>query len=239
MEQVKNTFFSIVVPAHNEENYIEDTLRYLQALDYPKDSYEVIVIENGSTDATYARASALADGNVRVLSFAERGVAFARNRGIEAARPDGDWLIFLDADSYFEPQVLRELADFLADDAQQGCVIGTTAVCPMPSSVKGRMWFLFYDGVHELLRQSFASIIVRRDALDGHLFNESFEVQEDVRFVQRLMKKRRFFFFHTRGVFTSTRRFEQEGWLRLFLFHALVGSVPPSLQAYFKYAQVR
>ena len=49
----KNLFFSIIIPSHNEEKYITQTLEHIKALDYPKDKLEVFVIENGSSDNTY------------------------------------------------------------------------------------------------------------------------------------------------------------------------------------------
>jgi len=45
-------FFSIVIPAYNEENYIGKTLSALKELDYPPDRVEVIIVDNGSTDQT-------------------------------------------------------------------------------------------------------------------------------------------------------------------------------------------
>src|SRR6185437_12801457 len=106
-------FFSIVVPTHNEENYIEETLRYLAALDYPKDRYEVLVIENASTDKTLEKAMAFEDSHIHIYSYAHKGVSFARNRGAERARPESNWVIFLDADTLLAPPFLRELNAFL------------------------------------------------------------------------------------------------------------------------------
>ena len=49
------TKFSIVIPAHDEEKYIEKTLKYALSQKYPKNKYEVIVVENGSKDKTLSK----------------------------------------------------------------------------------------------------------------------------------------------------------------------------------------
>src|SRR5262245_41144019 len=109
----RTLFFSIVVPTHNEEKYIERTLHHLAALEYPKDRYEVFVIENGSTDKTLEKALPFEDSHIHIISYEQRGVSFARNRGVDHARPDGDWVVFLDADTILAPSFLRELNTFL------------------------------------------------------------------------------------------------------------------------------
>ena len=75
------------LPAHNEERALEATLRSLLTQQYPEERFEIIAIENGSTDATLEIAQRTAresDGaRVQVLQSA-RGVSRAKNRGIEA-----------------------------------------------------------------------------------------------------------------------------------------------------------
>ena len=61
-------FFSFIVPAYNEASVIERTLSCLRDLDYPKDRYEVIVVENGSSDDTFARASRFASPAFKVIT---------------------------------------------------------------------------------------------------------------------------------------------------------------------------
>ncbi len=106
-------FFSIVVPAHNEEHYIEATLERLAGLDYPKELYEVIVVENGSTDATFAFATKHEAGNVRVFSCPERGVSRARNFGSTHVSREAAWVLFLDADILLDAEFLQRISDFI------------------------------------------------------------------------------------------------------------------------------
>ncbi len=84
---------SVVVPARNEEPRIGACLRALLAQDYPRDAYEVIVVDDGSTDRTAEVAERF---GVTVLRQPYRGGAAARNLGVVHAR--GELVAFTDAD---------------------------------------------------------------------------------------------------------------------------------------------
>lgn len=92
-------FFSVIIPARNEEHRLPDTLKqvaaYLQAQPF---EFEVLVVENGSTDNTLAIAQAFAAQNpqVRVLQNTQRGKGLAVKRGMLEAR--GEYRFMCDAD---------------------------------------------------------------------------------------------------------------------------------------------
>ena len=96
---------SIIVPAYNAERFIERTLR--SALRQTYVTFEMIVIDDGSTDSTgvLARAFAQSDERVRVISVPNGGVAKARNIGISEAA--GEFVAFLDADDLWHPTKLE------------------------------------------------------------------------------------------------------------------------------------
>ncbi|MBX5450326.1 glycosyltransferase [Thermogemmatispora sp.] len=106
---------SIIVPARNEEANIRRCVHSLLQQDYPAD-YEVIVVDDGSTDRTRAILEQLAtepaaDNRLRLLPLAEElppgwaGKPHALHRGACQAR--GSWLVFTDADSIWSPHTLR------------------------------------------------------------------------------------------------------------------------------------
>src|SRR3989338_7959219 len=109
---MQQRFFSIIVPAHNEESIIEKTLDCLTSIDYPKDGYEIIVVENGSTDDTFALAEKDESGNCRVYQ-SPKGVSRARNFGISMCAPLADCAIWLDADTFLKPNILKEINAYL------------------------------------------------------------------------------------------------------------------------------
>jgi glycosyltransferase involved in cell wall biosynthesis len=97
--------FSVVIPAHNAEAYIDAQLAALAAqVDAPQ--FEVIVVDNMSTDRTADRASQYADRlELRIVAATNgRGAAYARNVGVENAR--GSYIVFIDADDVADASLL-------------------------------------------------------------------------------------------------------------------------------------
>lgn len=118
---------SVIVPAYNEEKVIAASIASLLRLDYPR--YEVIVVDDGSRDATYLRAieaAALADGQVRVLTQPNAGKAAALNAGIEASL--GDHVFCMDADSTIAPGTLKAMVRHLLAEDDVGAVAGSVKV---------------------------------------------------------------------------------------------------------------
>jgi|SRR5690554_1648510 len=91
-------FCSIIIPALNEEKDIAACLTSLSKQTYPRDCYEIIIVDNGSTDLTKAIASKYAD---HVLEKANCNVGAVRNYGVE--KSTGEILICTDADCTFPP----------------------------------------------------------------------------------------------------------------------------------------
>jgi glycosyltransferase involved in cell wall biosynthesis len=107
---------SLIVPAHNEETLIGDTLRVLKASAAAvAEPFELIVVDDASTDMT--AAIALTHG-ASVVSTDRRQIAASRNAGARAAK--GDYLIFVDADTHVPPQTMRAALDALRKGAVGG-----------------------------------------------------------------------------------------------------------------------
>lgn len=101
---------SIVVPVYNLEDYLSETIQSVQS--QTLSDWEMIVVDDASTDDSYAIACAAArkDSRITVLQNSENlGVAATRNRGIAAVQ--GEYIAMLDADDLWEPHKLeRQLA---------------------------------------------------------------------------------------------------------------------------------
>jgi cellulose synthase/poly-beta-1,6-N-acetylglucosamine synthase-like glycosyltransferase len=115
---------SVVVPAYNEEAGIAATVRSLLASRYDGD-LEVIVVDDGSTDATAEIVARLRLPGVRIIRQRNAGKPAALNHGIAAARHDV--LVLVDADTVFQPDALARLVNRLQDPAI-GAVSGNTKV---------------------------------------------------------------------------------------------------------------
>ncbi len=120
---------SLLIPAHNEEVVLNDTLAAMSALDYPDDRLEVIVINDASSDRTGEIADQWAAKNPRIcvlhLSKTERagGKSAALNRGMTMARFEN--IAIYDADNTPAPDALLHLGRQLAAHPDLGAVIGT------------------------------------------------------------------------------------------------------------------
>lgn len=117
---------SVIVPAYREEKVIVRTIDSLLG-QRGVPSLEVIVIDDGSPDNTFAVADAAFrdDPRVRVLRQANGGKASALNHGLAEAR--GEWIVALDADTQFEPETIAHLVAPLADP-RVGAVAGNAKV---------------------------------------------------------------------------------------------------------------
>ena len=114
---------AVVVPAYNEAVGIERAVRSLAASDYP--TFEVIVVDDGSTDGTADIVEGLALDSVRLLRKENGGKASALNHGIGAT--DAAVVVMVDGDTVFEPEALARLVQPLAD-SRVGAVAGNTKV---------------------------------------------------------------------------------------------------------------
>jgi poly-beta-1,6-N-acetyl-D-glucosamine synthase len=118
---------TLVVPAYNEGVVIEAAIRSLLNLDYP--NYEILVIDDGSTDDTYEKALAVANESVtvpvRVITKRNGGKAEALNTGMSAAR--GEFILNMDGDSKMSRNVLRACIRHF-DDPRIGAVAGNVKV---------------------------------------------------------------------------------------------------------------
>jgi|AntAceMinimDraft_12_1070368.scaffolds.fasta_scaffold23182_2 glycosyltransferase involved in cell wall biosynthesis len=104
-------FFSIVIPFHNAETYLEEALLSVSAQDFKY--FEAILIDDGSTDKSklIAETQLRRDSRLKLFSGARNGVSSARNKGLEAAT--GDYVLFLDADDCLQPSSLRAISKLL------------------------------------------------------------------------------------------------------------------------------
>ncbi|MHC4386164.1 MAG: glycosyltransferase family 2 protein, partial [Planctomycetota bacterium] len=99
---------SVVIPAYNIEDYIERAIDSVLA--QTRQPEEIIVVDDGSTDATAQKIKAYGD-QVRYIHQANKGLSGARNTGIRQAQ--NEWVAFLDGDDEWLPEKLQLQSELL------------------------------------------------------------------------------------------------------------------------------
>lgn len=185
-------FVSVIIPAFNEERFIQQCLESVLAQDWPQDKIEILVVDNGSTDGTAKIAEKLLGESAlgRVLQKTDGTIASVRNFGWQHAK--GELLAFLDGDSVVELSWLRIGYDFLQSSKEVSCV-GFSAEGPdssaswvehawHPISSSGK-----HKGTKEVLWLSSFNLILKRNyfgKING--FDEKLVTCEDADLGSRL-----------------------------------------------------
>lgn len=119
---------SVIIPAYNRENYIEECIMSVLKQDY--DELEVVVVDDASTDKTAARVQKIAKKDSRVVLIKNKkniGVAQARNIGINAA--SGSWIAFLDSDDYWLEGKLSKQVEFILKNKDVDICYSSALTC--------------------------------------------------------------------------------------------------------------
>ena len=178
---------TVVVPAHNEEDFIVRCLASILRVDWPAGRIEILVIDHASTDKTAIRAR---DGGARVLTHANGKIGSVRNAGLVAA--SGQFVAYVDADCEVPLTWIRNAVTLLEREETVGAV-GGPCLCPTRSTwvertFAARQTTLGNRAVNAIATSSF---IARRSVLlDVGLFDESLTSGEDDDISQRIRARR-------------------------------------------------
>ena len=113
MKRQSRMFLSIIIPIYNVEQYIEKCILSCERQNIEKSDYEIICINDGSTDRSEEIVKALKNNynNIVALSQKNKGVSCARNLGLEKAR--GEYIWFVDGDDFVQENVLSDIKSIL------------------------------------------------------------------------------------------------------------------------------
>lgn len=126
MERRSRPLVSVVIPTYNQARYLETSIESVLAQTYP--AVELIVVDDGSTDATPSILSRYGDA-IRAIRQENRGAASALNRGIREAR--GDFICWLSSDDVLLPgKTAAQVDAFLAEPGIGMCFTGFTIIDP-------------------------------------------------------------------------------------------------------------
>ncbi|MGC2697710.1 MAG: glycosyltransferase [Candidatus Angelobacter sp.] len=177
---------SIIIPALNEERMIGRCFQSLAQLDFPRDRFEVILVDNGSTDLTIEIGESFQQQlNLRVLK--KTGVRISALRNLGAHEAQGAVLAFLDADCMAPTDWLQRIVELAISDGLG--VVGAHYLLPKNSTWVGRTWHRY----HEATRSGAVShvpagdlIMRRKDFLRLNGFDETIQTNEDYELCERV-----------------------------------------------------
>ena len=213
---------SVIIPAYDEEHYIGETLNSIQRakgllLERRSVSTEIIVVDNGSTDAT---ASIARSAGAQVIEESQHNIARVRNTGADAAR--GQVLVFIDADVTVPESLLWRIDEVMADEA---CLGGAVDIIYQPAKHSVKIYLQMWRLLGKLMGMAQgATQFCRRDvlvSLEG--YDETLFMGEDVDFywrMKRLAKRSRgrVCFIGDVQVSPSTRRFDRWSFWRILIW---------------------
>lgn len=108
--------FSVIIPLYNKQDTVVESIQSVLAQTIR--DFEIVVVDDGSSDNSAARAESVSDSRISVLRKENGGVSAARNYGAERAK--GDYICFLDADDLWLPNHLEALRELIATVPEAG-----------------------------------------------------------------------------------------------------------------------
>lgn len=124
---VRKPVFSVIIPVYNRAELLKRTVGSVLRQDFT--DFEVLVIDDGSSDDIRSVVNGFSDGRIRYFRQVNRGASAARNAGIDLAR--GDYVAFLDSDDVYLPHHLAAMHALLLSEP------GAVAYCPIVAT-RGR-----------------------------------------------------------------------------------------------------
>jgi len=168
MSEPKWTNISVIVPFYNAEKYIVDSVEALLLQNYPPKHYEIIMIDNNSTDSSAAMVQRFP--RIQLLMEKKQGAYAARNRGIQHAK--GEILAFLDSDCKPPPTWLQAIAAAMSNP-RIGIVIGkihfgadSSALTMLEAHDDERKNYIFNSKEKEIYYGQAGNMAVRKNLFD-------------------------------------------------------------------------
>lgn len=187
---------SIIIPLYNKESCIKKTV--LSVLNQSYNNFELIVVDDGSTDNSANIVKSIYDKRIRYLLKDNGGPSSARNLGVKKAL--GQWIIFLDADDLLLPEALDIFCQLINDHPKINCFCSNFFI---RSNGKNNLFTHFYkigivnDAFKLWLFQRFmpraGAAIFNINTLKKYPYNENLRRYEDADVLFKMMKYEKFY----------------------------------------------
>jgi glycosyltransferase involved in cell wall biosynthesis len=171
-------FFSVVVPTYNRANFLEKTLRSL--LNQSFQNFEIIVVDDGSTDNTESHIQKIDDTRVRYYKKQNGGVSSARNYGLQFAK--GDFINFFDSDDIAYPNHLEEANKYIEGKPLAKIIMFDFEWGDAERKNVKEVIMRFGDPNKAILHSNYPStncVFLHKDVFKELRFNESLSISED------------------------------------------------------------
>lgn len=147
--------FSVIMPLYNKANFVRKSIESI--LDQTYKDFEIIVVNDGSTDRSLAVVNEIRDPRIRIFSKENGGVSAARNFGLEKAQYD--YIAFLDADDLWSPNFLETMEGMIEQYPQTG--IFATSYTEIDNSGKKNMYSRYLPKGETVLVDNYCRYIVK------------------------------------------------------------------------------
>lgn len=183
-----NPFISIVIPAYNHDEFLSEAIDSALTQDY--ENFEVLVVDDGSTDRTGQILSGIKDPRFRWISKQHTGEPDTRNQGILQAK--GEYIFWLDSDDLLFPHALSDYVDVLNQHPDADALYADTLVFDDQGHTRPAHYPDYYydcDLVGKIIQKNLVpnpgSMVKRQLYLDLGMFNTEFSRAHDYEFWSR------------------------------------------------------
>ncbi len=191
---------SVVIPVYNCEEYLESCFKSLMKQTMPRENFQIVYVNDGSSDngGDICRAQAEKHSNVTYFEKENGGVSSARNKGMELA--EGKYIVFLDADDTLSEDTLQTLYDFFEEHYEETDLV-TYKIVPYRDGktlpLHYRYSILTETGIYDLndqkncyIAQSTMNICVKNRGKDNIQFDVNLKFHEDQKFIFTTLKEK-------------------------------------------------
>ncbi|MDD7887613.1 glycosyltransferase [Flavivirga sp. 57AJ16] len=174
---------SIVIPVYNVEDYISRCIDSLLNQNLNTDDYEIIIVDDGSTDSSIAIAKKYQSKyrNIIIFNQENQGVGAARNKGIDLAK--GDYIYFIDPDDYLANNVLKTILNVTKTYNQDILTFQSKATTSSKNNNPSSVIKQFYnikkvDGISYIANNAF------KNEIWWYVINREFLLKSKIRFIE-------------------------------------------------------
>ena len=209
--------FSVIIPVYNVEDYLEETIKSLinQSIGF-KENIQLILVNDGSFDKSSdicLKYRDLYPNNIVYIEKENGGVSSARNKGLEFTK--GEFINFLDSDDLWDNKSFEEV--YKAYKRHPDISLFSCKMCFFDAK-KGNHPLNYKYRIDKIIniltdftfpQLSSSSIFIRKDAIEGHFYDETIKYSEDNKFINEIIFEQQKYMVLSKPIYYYRRRFSK------------------------------